>query len=230
MLISPSSATNSRQARRAMFVADFAQLFLDDGENALLFRQNVAQIFDRLDQLLVFLVDLFALESGQLIQAKIEDLVGLVFAEGVAAIRQARLDCESECRSARPVFGEFEGEQFHSRFVAIGRSANDADEFIEIRQRDEITFERFGALLRFAQFEARPAQNDFAAMLDVSGVRLLERKQFRPAVIDREHDDRERAFHRGVLVEIVDDDLRIRVALQLDNDPRVFIRLIANGS
>ena len=68
-----------------MFVADFAQLFLNDGENARFFRQNIAQIFDRVDQLFVFLVNLFPFESGQLIQAKIENLVCLVFAEGVAA-------------------------------------------------------------------------------------------------------------------------------------------------
>ena len=69
--------------------------------------------------------------------------------------------------------GEFEGEQLHSRFVAIGRSANDANEFIEISQRDQISFESFGALLRFAQFIARPAQNHFAAMIDVSLIRYL---------------------------------------------------------
>ena len=80
------------------------------------------------------------------------------------------------CSTWRP--GEFEREQFDARFVAIGRSANDANEFIEIRQRDEITFERFRALLGFAQFETRPAQNDFAAMIDVSLVRSLSESSF----------------------------------------------------
>ena len=98
--------------------------------------------------------------------------------------------------------------KFDARFVAVRRTADDADELVEVRQRDEITFERFGALLGLAQFVTGPAQNDFAPMIDVSLVRLLERKQLRPAMIDREHVDRERAFHRGVLVEIVDDDLR----------------------
>ena len=86
---------------------------------------------------------------------------------------------------------EFEGEQFDARFIAIRRAANDADEFIEIRERDEVTFERLGAFLGFAQFEAGAAQDDFAAVLDVGLVRFLESEQFRPAVIDREHVDRE---------------------------------------
>ena len=50
-------------------------------------------------------------------------------------------------------------------------------------------------------------------MLDVAGVRFFEGKQFRPSVVDRQHDDREGAFQRGVFVKIVDDDLRIRVPL-----------------
>ena len=115
------------------------------------------------------LVDLFALESGELIQAQIENLVCLVFAEGVAAFDQARFVANEDADLLDLLSREFEREQFHSRFVAIGRTADDADELIEIRQRDEITFERFGALLGFAQLETGPAQDHFAAMLDVSG-------------------------------------------------------------
>ena len=65
-------------------------------------------------------------------------------------------------------FGKFECEQFHSRFIAIGRSADDANEFIEIRERNEITFERFGALFGLAQFEAGAPQYDFAPVIDVA--------------------------------------------------------------
>src|SRR5262249_38344615 len=56
--------SNFRQARGVVLVADFAQLFLDDGEDALLFSENVAQIIDRFDELLVFVNDFLALESG----------------------------------------------------------------------------------------------------------------------------------------------------------------------
>src|SRR5256714_9951127 len=76
------------QARRTMFVFQFTQLFLDDRENALLFRENVTQILNRFDQLFVFVLDLVPLEAGQLIQAKIENLVGLMFAERVTAFGQ----------------------------------------------------------------------------------------------------------------------------------------------
>ena len=47
-------------------------------------------------------------------------------------------------------------------------------------------------------------------------------------MIDRQHDDRERALHRGVLVKIVDHNLRISVALELDDDARVFVGFVTN--
>ena len=77
---------DSRQARRTVFVADFAQFLFNDGENALLFGENVAQVVDGIDEFLVFLVDLFALEAGQLIQPEIENVVRLLLAERIPAI------------------------------------------------------------------------------------------------------------------------------------------------
>ena len=47
-------------------------------------------------------------------------------------------------------------------------------------------------------------------------------------MVDREHVHAERRFERGVLVEIVDDDLRIAVALQLDDHAGVLVRLVAH--
>src|SRR5436190_23139525 len=69
------------QPRRSIFVADFAKLCLDERKNARLFRENVPEIFDRLDQLLVLTDDLLSLGAGELITAKIEDLIRLVLTE-----------------------------------------------------------------------------------------------------------------------------------------------------
>src|SRR5438876_9344082 len=89
------------------------------------------------------------------------------------------------------LFRKLESEQFHSRFVTVGGAANDSNKLIEIGQRDQIALERFGALFCFAQFEACAPQHDFAAVLDVAGVRFFKRKQFWPSMVDRQHDDRE---------------------------------------
>ena len=139
-----------RQTGRAVLIANLAQLLFDDGKDALLFRENVAQIFDRVDYLFVLLVDLFPLEAGELIKAKIENLIGLMFAERVTAFDQARFISNQDADLLDLPSCKFEGEQFHARFITVGRFANDANELIQIGKRDEITFERFRALLRFA--------------------------------------------------------------------------------
>ena len=155
------------QARAGVFLLNLAQLLLDDLENTRFFREDVAQILDRLDQLLVFADDLLALEPGQLVEAQLENLIRLMFAESVATFCEARFVANQDADLLDLAASEFEGEQFDARFIAIRRAANDADEFIEIRERDEVTFERLGALFGFAQFEAGSAQDDFAPMLDV---------------------------------------------------------------
>src|SRR5437899_201018 len=146
-----------------------------------------------------------------------------MLAEGIAGICQAGLTANQYADLLDLTLGEFERQQFYPGFITSGGSTNDAEKFVKIRERNEVTLERFGALLRFTQLKASAAQHNIAPMLDIAGVRFLERKKFWPAMINRQHDDREGAFHRSVLVEIVDHDFGIAVAFQLDNNPRIFI-------
>ena len=48
-------------------------------------------------------------------------------------------------------------------------------------------------------------------------------------MIDRQHGDGEGGLQRGVLIKIVDNDLGIGVALELDDHARVFVRFIADA-
>src|SRR5262249_43190196 len=219
---------NFRQARRTIFVANFAQLFFDDAEDALFLSENIAQIVDGLDKVLVFIDDFFALEPSPLLKAQIENFGRLLFAKSVTPIGPARRISNQDADLLDLTFGELERQEFYSGFVAIGRSANNAQEFIEVGERNQITFERFGALFGLAQLVSGAAQDDFAPMIDVNRVGFVERQQLRPAVIDRQHRNRKRTLQRGVLVEIGNDDFRVGVAFELDDNARVFIRLIAN--
>ena len=54
--------------------------------------------------------------------------------------------------------GKIEGQKFDSRFFAISRSANDANELVQVRQRDQIALERFRAFFRLPQFKTRAPQ------------------------------------------------------------------------
>ena len=86
------------QARRGVLRLDGLDLFLDDRQHARLLGQDVHQVLDRDHQLGVFAGDLVALQAGELVQAQVQDGVGLPLAEGVAAVheagRRAHLDAE----------------------------------------------------------------------------------------------------------------------------------------
>ena len=70
--------------------------------------------------------------------------------------------------------------------------------------------------------------HDFAAVLDVAVDQLLEIERLRPAAVDGELVDGEGGLQRGHLVELVDDDLGDGVALELDDDARALVRLVAH--
>src|SRR5205809_7853837 len=136
-----------------------------------------------------------------------------MFAEAVAPFSKSRFITNKNADLFDLSFGKIEGEKFDTRFFTIGRSANNANELIQVRQGNQITMQRFRPLFRLAQFKTGAAKNDFASVLDVRLVSNFEWQQFWPAVIDCQHVHSEGRFHRGVLVEIVNYNFRISVAL-----------------
>src|SRR5690348_8524111 len=97
-----------------------------------------------------------------------------MFAESITAIDQASVIPNQDSNLFYLAAGELKREQLHPRFLPIGRTANDADELIHVREGDEITFKGLGAFLGFAQLKTGATQDDFAAMLDESLVRFLK--------------------------------------------------------
>ena len=73
--------------------------------------------------------------------------------------------------------------------------------------------------LRLAQLElGAPRQHDLAVVEELDQ-QPLERQQLRLAVDQRQHVEAERLLHRGVLVQVVQHRVRVRVALDLDDQP-----------
>ena len=64
-------------------------------------------------------------------------------------------------------------------------------------------------------------------MLDEALEQLADVHLLRPALVEGQQDDAERVLEVGVLVELVDDDLRVLVALELDDHARVLVGLVA---
>ena len=217
-----------RAALVAVLVADGPQLFLDDGEHALLLGQDVDEVGDRGEQLAVLPGDLVALQAGQLVEAQLEDGGDLLGADDVAVVAQPRrgMDLDAEALGLRA--GEVVGGDLHARFLAIGGTADDLDHLVEVGQGDEVSLQHLGAALSLAQLEAGAAQHDLAAVLDEAVDQLLEIERLRAARIDGELADGEGGLQRGHLIELVDRDLRDGVALELDDHARVVVGLVAH--
>ena len=71
--------------------------------------------------------------------------------------------------------------------------------------------------------ESRPAGDHFLAMLDEVLDQFLQPHRPRLAVHQRDVDHAHRDLARRVLIKLVDDDVRIGIALQIDHDPALVL-------
>ena len=96
--------------------------------------------------------------------------------------------------------------------------------------RQQQTFDRVLALPGPVEQELRAAANDRDAVADELFQQLLERQRPRLAVDQRQEDQREGVLQRRELVELVEHDLGVGVALDLQDQPhRLFqIALVAD--
>ena len=124
--------------------------------------------------------------------------------------------------------GPRKSQKFGLGVIAVIGIANDLDEVVKVGQGDEVAFEFLGLDFGFVEEEAGAAEDHLAAMLDVAGDGVLERKQLGPAVVDGQHVDAEGGFQRGVLEKIIDDDLGIAIALEVDHNAGVLGAFIAH--
>jgi hypothetical protein len=185
-------------------VLDLEQLLPDDRHHAGLVAEDLSQLADALDHVGVLLPDLVRLERGQALEAEVQDRLRLESRE-VEALDQAV-----------------------PRDIGIARAANQLDDFVDVLDRDEQPLEDVEPRLLLAKLVLRAAHDDVALVVDVV---LDDREQpERPwhAVDQRDHVHAEGGLKLGVLVELVEDDLRDRVALQFDHEPDArLVRLIA---
>ena len=155
--------------------------------------QNFLQLGDaRLDLLQLFR-DLFALHLRQAVQLQVQDGLRLAIGELPA---------------------------LHEAFLGLlGRlaAADELDDFVQMIERLLVTEQDVLALFGFAQVKARAPQHDFAAMLQEQPQELHQPHLARLASGDGQQDHAERFLHLRVLVEVVQDQLRLFAALDLDH-------------
>ena len=209
-----------RPARGREGVADLGELVLDDRHDPRARAQDVEIVRDLVGELLQLVADLVAAERGKALQAQVEDGAGLRLREAVGAVlvdAVARVVDERDQRrdvARRPVAA-------HQRLaggVRIRRRADEADDLVDIGDRDREAAQHVGALARLVEQELGAAGDDLLAEIDEGPDEVLQRHQLRPAAVQRHHVGAEARLQRRVAVELVQHHVGDRVALELDDD------------
>ena len=193
----PSPAAIS--VRRSSFLPNRSlssiELLADDAVDPLLVAEDLAKLADPLLEVGVVVGEPLPLETRKRPQAHVEDRLGLDLGEGELL------------------------DQRLARLVGRRRAADRLDHRVEVVQRDQEAFEDVRAAHRVAQLVLEPPRDDLALVVEVVADELEQRQRARDAVDERDGVVAERRLQRRVLVELVEGDLRDRVALELDLDP-----------
>src|SRR5437870_2267212 len=192
-------------ARVTVLLFDLEQLLPDDAHQLGVRGQDALELLDQREHLLVLLDDLVPLQLGQALQPHVQDGLGLDLGE-------------LEPRHQRVLGG-----------VGAVRAADDANDHVELLDSLAQAGENVRPLLRARELVPRAAGDHLAPEADERLQHSLEVDDLRAAVDERQHDDPEARLHLGVLVELVQDDLRDPAATQLEHDPDPLpVRLVAN--
>src|SRR5581483_6844584 len=170
------------------------QLLLDQRVDLLLGTEQVAELLDALLLVAVVLLDARALERSEGAQAQLEDRRRLAFAQ-IELLHQAV-----------------------ARGLRVGRAADQGNDRVEIVERDQVALEDVDLALETAQLVLAAARDDLALEVEVVREQLEQRQRLRHAVDERDGVHTERRLQRRVLEQLVERDLRNRIALQLDLD------------
>ena len=96
--------------------------------------------------------------------------------------------------------------------------SQDGDDFIDEVERDHEAFQNVGALLRLFKVELRAAQHNFTLELDVFLQNIAQGEQLRLAVYNGQHDDTERDLHLRERIQVVQNELRGSLTLDVDGN------------
>ena len=204
VLVGDELGAASRVLLRAVAVLYIGEIFADDGVNLLGIGENRLVFGDRLKKLSEFRLELFALETDELIKTHFENRVYLKVAEAEALLQSLL------------------------RLLTRLRGADDGDDFVEIVDRQEKPVENVLTSLGLLEFKTRSARNDLEAVINVAAEEVLEIENLRASAVDGEHDRTESRLELRMLVKMIENDLAHRVAFDVDDDSDVGLRFVAD--
>ena len=181
-----------------VLVRDNIDLIFDHGKEFFGVGEDLFELFDPLQEILVFLLQLLSFQTCQSSQAHIHNSLGLDVVQ-TKPLGQARLGG-----------------------LYIGALPDDPYDFIYIVEGDEQSLQDMVAFLRLVEVISCPAGDDILLVVEVIGQHLQQVHDLGLVVDQGQHGDAEGILHLGVLEEPVQDDIGIGVVPQLDDDPHTF--------
>ena len=187
-------------------VNDRGELVADDRALARGRRQDVVVVGDARFEFLRFVDDLLTLEGRETTQLHVED--------------RLRLDIVDVEELLQSLVG----------ILSRRRPADEGDDLVERVERLEVAAQDVHALFGLAEAVTRAPDDDLDLVVDPQADEAVERQGARHAVDDGEHVGAEVLLQLRVLVQVVQHDLRDRVALEHDHEalPGTTRRLVAD--
>ena len=109
-------------------------------------------------------------------------------------------------------------DETRTRLGVIARGTDDGDDLVDVVERDDQTLEDVGTLLGLAQLVACATLDDVDLMIDVVVQHVLKAQDVRHAIDQRKVIDAEARLQLRVLVELVENNLRLLATLEVDDD------------
>ena len=175
-------------------VDDLRQLRAHDGPLTRLIAQDVVVVSDLGHEVVELVDDLLAFQGGQAAQLHVED-----------GRRLHLIDLQ-------------ETHQARAGIIDRSRRTDECDDLVECIQCLEIAAQDVCPLLRFAQAVAGAALDDLDLMGDPRPDKLLDAQSAWDTIDEGQHVGAEGLLQLCLLIEIVKDDLRDGIALQLNDE------------
>ena len=210
------------------------KLLTDQGPDVGFAGEDPAELSDLAKQLAVLAGKPLLLQIDQLAEREPQHSVRLNRRKPILLLDASLLLQNGEALAAkRPLKQRRRGLNAHQPLLRLGlrrRRADDTNHLVDVGQGDEQALKRVLAAAGLREQVLRAAANDRRAMPEKLFKQLFERQHPRLAVDERQKDQRERRLQRRVLVELVEDHVRIRVPLELKHQPhRLFeVALVAD--
>ena len=207
---------DARPALIAVLVADGGDFLLDDVADLLPVAENHAVLADCLVQRRQSVLYLLALQTGQASQRQRDDRLRLLLGQSGVLIggegSQVQGRVAGQVGTVEPL------HQVHLGCRGIRRRPDDGDDLIQVIQRQLIALEDMRLPECGGKVELNAPPYDAFLMHDIVIQDLRQIQHLRLVVDQRQHIDRAGILQLGVAVELIQDDVSVRLALVLHHD------------